>query len=250
MKRQFTEIAKHYDDLMAGVPYRYWAEYVEDILKHLDYHPLTVLDAACGTGNVSEILAEFGYEVTGVDISPEMIEVAKSKPSKCDGIEYIVQDISEMYLGRTFDCVISLFDSLNYIVDPEKLQDAMIRIANHLCQGGVFVFDVNTEYALAHGFFNQANLESRRYPKYIWSSSYNRATRICAITMAFEVMEDGQPRQFTEIHNQRGYSSEELEEMIMRGGMELVESFHAYSFGKPRRRSDRVFYVARKSAGS
>ncbi|MDO8588923.1 MAG: methyltransferase domain-containing protein [Armatimonadota bacterium] len=244
--QQFTEIARHYDALMAGVPYRYWVEYIEDILKRLDNRPSAVLDAACGTGNVSEILAEYGYDVTGVDISPEMVEVARSKTGEYGPVDYHVQDIAVLELGKSFDLIISLFDSLNYITEPNHLQKALARIAAHLAPGGVFIFDVNTEYALAHGFFNQANLDSRNYPKYIWSSSYDRNSRICTVTMVFEVLDGAVTRQFTEVHRQRAYGVEELEEMIADAGLQLVDMFHAYTFSKPRRRSDRVFFVARK----
>jgi SAM-dependent methyltransferase len=243
---QFTEIARHYDDLMASVPYSYWVEYIEDILKVLDYHPRTILDAACGTGNVSEILAERGFEVTGVDIAPGMIDVARSKTGTNGDVEYQVGDLAEMDLGRQFDLAISLFDSLNYITDPERLQMAIRRVAAHLVPGGIFIFDVNSEYALAHGFFNQSNLGSRQYPKYVWSSAYDRATRICTVTMVFEVLEGKETRQFTEVHVQRGHGVEELRSMIYKAGLEVVDMYHAYTFSKPRRRSDRIFFIARK----
>jgi SAM-dependent methyltransferase len=243
---QFTEIAGHYDDLMAGVPYRYWAEYIEDILARIPYRPRTILDAACGTGNVSEILMEFGYEVTGIDISPGMIDVAKGKTGKYGDVEYLVQDMTKLDLGRQFDVVISLFDSLNYITEPVQLQTAMKRIASHLVPGGIFIFDVNTEYALSHGFFNQANLDSRHYPKYVWSAEYDKSRRVCTVTMVFEVPDGDATRQFTEVHRQYAYKLEELEVMIEKAGLEFVDSYFAYTFKKPSRRSDRVFFVARK----
>jgi len=244
--KQFTEIAPFYDALMAGVPYRYWVDYVEEILQELDYHPRTVLDAACGTGNVSEILAGRGYEVTGVDISLDMIQVAVAKEHGGSDVRYIVQDIAELSLGRTFDLILSLFDSLNYMVEPERLQAAIERVADHLVPGGIFIFDVNTEYALAHGYFNQTNIGSRAYPKYVWASEYDKEARVCSITMVFEVLDGGSRRQFTEIHRQRAYSLEELGLVLGKAEMETLNTYHAYSFKKPGRRSDRVFFVARK----
>jgi SAM-dependent methyltransferase len=240
---QFDLIAPYYDALMAGVPYGLWVGYLEDILRRLDYHPKTVLDVACGTGNVSERLSQRGYDLVGVDIAPGMIEVAREKRSP---IEYHVQDMAELDLGRQFDLAISLFDSLNYVTDTDRLRLGMRKVAEHLNDGGVFIFDVNTEYALAHGFFNQANLDSRNYPKYVWSSEYDRTARICTVTMVFEVMEGTETRQFTEVHRQRGYTLEELGDMVKNAGMELLETFHAYTLKRPGRRSDRVFFVARK----
>ena len=243
--KQFVDIAEHYDDLMAGVPYRLWVDYIEEILHKLKYRPRTVLDLACGTGTVAEILSERGYEVTGTDLSEGMIEVARQKGEAGEyEIEYSVQDAAELDLGRKFDLAISLFDSLNYITDGDRLAMAINRVGEHVVPGGYFIFDVNTEYALAHGFFNQTNLGS--YPKYVWSSSYNRETRICTVTMVFEVMDHGEKHQFTEIHRQKAYRLSELEQMLTDAGFETIACYHAYKFKQPTRRSDRVFFVARK----
>lgn len=260
---QFREIARHYDDLMHGVPYRGWVAYLEDILERMDYHPRTILDVACGTGNVSEILAKRGFEVVGADISEEMIEIAQSKNSP---VEYHVQDMAELFIPchserseesraepiearpRRFDLAVSLFDSLNYVTDPDHLRCGIMRIGEHVVPGGLFIFDINTVYALSHHFFDQANLGGDYYPKYIWSSDYDHATRICRVDMLFKVMEDGEERQFKEIHYQRGHSIEELTQWLSEGGFDVVDIFHAYKFRRPTRRSDRVFFIARKRA--
>jgi SAM-dependent methyltransferase len=268
---QFTEIAQYYDDLMAGVPYRLWVDYLEALLERVHFSPRTILDVACGTGNVSELLSKRGYEVVGADIAPGMIEVAKGKHS---GVEYHTADMAELDLTchpdpesssgdsgsgqmlkpvqhdvrRKFDLAISLFDSLNYITDVEHLARAIKRVGEHVVEGGYFIFDINTIYALAHHFFDQANLGSVHYPHYIWSSEYDHATRICHVNMTFEVLDNGTTRQFKEVHIQRGHSLEELTEMLMQAGFEVVETLHAYRFRKPTRRSDRVFFVARKLA--
>lgn len=241
--KQFTEIARYYDDLMAGVPYCLWVDYLEALLKRVHFTPQTVLDAACGTGNVSEILSARGYEVVGADIAPGMIEVAKAKQSR---VEYYVQDMAELDLGRRFDLAISLFDSLNYITDVDHLAKAIKSVGKHVVEGGYFIFDINTDYALSHHFFDQANLASDHYPHYIWSSEYDHTTRICHVNMTFEVLENGATRQFKEVHIQRGHSLEELTQMLNNAGFEVVELFHAYRFRKPTRRSDRVFFVSRK----
>jgi len=243
---QFKEIAGYYDELMAGVPYELWVRYVKGLLDRMCCRPRSILDVACGTGNVSELFCEAGYDVVGIDIAPEMIEVAKAKRSR---VEYHVQDVAELDLGgRKFDLAVSLFDSLNYITDLEKLAEGIRRVGEHLVDGGVFIFDVNTDYALSHHFFDQASLSSQRYPKYIWNSTYDHSTRICTVNMTFEVIDDGERRQFKEIHIQRGHSIEELTMMLIDAGFELVDIFYAYKFRRPTRKSDRIFYVARKVA--
>jgi len=240
---QFELIAPYYDALMAGVPYGRWIDYIEDILKRLEYRPKSILDVACGTGNVTERLAARGYEVVGVDIAPAMIDIAREKRT---GVEYHVQDMADLKLARKFDLAISLFDSLNYITDTDRLRQGMRRVAEHLNDGGLFIFDVNTIYALSHHFFDQANLASDHFPRYIWNSHYDHETRICRVNMTFEVPEEGAVTEFKEVHVQRGHSLEELSAWLIEAGFEVVEVYHAYKFRKPTRRSDRVFYVARK----
>ena len=65
----FSAVTPYYDSLMAGVPYRFWADYLERLWRKHGQRPRSVLDLACGTGTVSRLLAERGYRVTGVDLS-------------------------------------------------------------------------------------------------------------------------------------------------------------------------------------
>lgn len=247
---QFTKLADYYDRLMRDVPYSSWVDYVQSILERLGSRPKTVLDVACGTGNVTEELYDRGYEIVGVDVAGEMIEVAKRKALDSGRrIEYHVQDISDLDLGRQFDLVVSLFDSLNYVTDPGSLARGISRVFTHLSPSGLFIFDVNTEYALANHYFDQSSLEWGRDPRYVWTSYYDSTTRICRIDMVFEVQESGGKRQFTEVHHQRAYSLEELSAMLETAGFDVEQVYHAYSFRKPTAHSDRVFFVARRPAG-
>lgn len=243
--QQFTDVTEHYDALMACVPYRRWVDYIEEILRRINCRPETILDIACGTGTVDEILTERGYKVTGVDIAPGMIEVAKRKTvMNCSAIPYYVQDAAELSVDGKFDLAISLFDSFNYILDASRLDQAINRIYEHLNQGGYLIFDINTEYALTHGFFNQSNICV--YPKYVWNADYDRESRICSVNMVFEVLENGEKRQFTEIHRQKAYKIEDIDAMLMKAGFQIMGHYNAYKFSQPSRRSDRVFFVTRK----
>ncbi len=240
---QFDLIAPYYDDLMAGVPYGLWVDYIQEILRRMDAAPRSVLDVACGTGNVSEELAKRGYTVVGVDVAPRMIEVARAKSGL---VEYLVQDIAELSLDKRFDLAVCLFDSLNYVTDTSRLQRGFRKVAEHLNDGGLFIFDINTIYALSHHFFDQANLSSEHYPRYVWTSEYDPTTRLCTVKMLFEVEDRGAVTQFREVHLQRGHSIEELAAWLSEAGFEVLHTYQAYKFRRPSRRSDRVFFVARK----
>ncbi len=247
---QFTNVAALYDLLMTGVPYDDWVTYIEELLESRNAAPKRVLDLACGTGNVSVLLAEKGYEVTGVDIAADMIEAARQKPVQPGWrMEFFNQDAAEMDLGdRRFDLCISLFDSLNYITDPQRLQMAFHRIAHHLEEGALLIFDVNSEYALKNRFFDQDN---RDYPEerlmYDWKSVYDEKTRICRVYMAFWYREDdGTTREFKEVHVQFAYKAPELVAMLETAGFTDISTYQAYTMRMPGRTADRLYFVARK----
>lgn len=241
---QFDEIAFLYDELMESVPYLQWTKYLNSILDKYEYEPKTILDLCCGTGRVSRHLAEEGYDVTGVDISSEMIIRAKQIAEKENlSIKYYVQDASLLELDQAFDVVISFFDSLNYILDIKNLQQCFNRISMHLNPGGMLIFDMNTELAFAARMFDQNNKGSKSPVIYNWKSSYNEITQICAVEMDFIYRNDVK-KHIT--HYQRAYSLADISAMIGAADMELITMFDAYSFKRANSKSDRIFVIARK----
>lgn len=245
----FTLIAPYYDELMHNVPYDFWVRYVLQLVERYRLRVRSILDLACGTGNVSSRLAKLGYEVWGIDISAPMIAEARRKAQE-EGLDihYEVQDAAQLELNRRFDLVISLFDSLNYILIPERLQEAFRRVHTHLNPGGASIFDVNTEYALREGLFDQDNLTSRRRLLYRWKSRYDEESRLCTVEMEFWLRDErGEvTHHFTEVHHQRAYSLDELKLMLLHAGFDYARAFHAYTLRPPNATTDRVFFVATK----
>lgn len=245
----FVEIAPLYDMLMTGVPYTNWVAYLKQLLDERVASPRQILDLACGTGNVSELLTQEGYAVTGVDIAPGMIAEAKRKATDHGlTIDYHVQDAALLDLpGQRFDLCVSLFDSLNYITDPIHLQEAMIRVAAHLTRNGLFIFDLNSEYALVNHFFDQNNLHSNERLIYDWHSTYDLESRLCRVDMKFLYHEvGGTTQEFEEVHWQFAYRQEEIIAMLEQAGFDQIKPYKAYSLRQPVRHSDRIFYVARR----
>jgi ubiquinone/menaquinone biosynthesis C-methylase UbiE len=246
---QFVAVAPLYDVLMQGVPYMAWVLYLRQILGVWNANPRRVLDLACGTGNVTQLLYHEGYEVTGVDIAPAMIEAAQRKAVEEDlPISYVVQDAAELDLGgRRFDLCTCLFDSLNYVVEPERLHKAFERVYTHLSQGGLFVFDLNSEYALKNHFFDQQNHFTDEPLKYDWKSTFFPETRLCRIDMEFVWNgEKGEPLRFNETHWQYAYRQDEIMSMLERAGFGKREAYQAYSLRAPHKTTDRIFYVAQR----
>jgi SAM-dependent methyltransferase len=248
----FGPVAAHYDALMAGVPYRFWVRYLGQLWDRHGLTPKTILDLACGTGTVSRLLTQAGFHVMGVDLSGAMLALAQ-REAACEAlaIEFIEQDAAELDLGEMrFDAVISLFDSLNYLLDPERLRQAFARVCAHVNPGGSFIFDLNTEYALAEGMFNQSCTRRGEPLHYRWRSRYNPETRLCTVAMRFSYDPgDGSERQiFHETHRQRAYDKDEIVLWLQEAGFTEVAVYDSYSLKPAKKYSDRLFYVAVKKA--
>ncbi len=237
----FGPVAPFYDDLMKGVPYAMWTSYYLLLLAHQDAHPKTMLDVACGTGTMCEMLTAQGFRVTGIDLSEAMIEEAKRKAAKKKlAIDYLVADASTFKLGRRFDAALSFFDSLNNILDPADLQSAFCRVAEHLEPGGSWIFDLNTAYAFDMDLFDQENLRANAKLRYLWKGDWNPQTRIITVDMLFWRGEE----EFHEVHRQRAYEEDEVREMLKKAGFGDIHSFHSYTLNPPRQKSDRIHYTA------
>ena len=248
----FGPVSPYYDALMSGVPYRFWVDYLERLWTLHARTPRTVLDLACGTGTVSRLLAARDYAPTGVDLSAAMLDVARRRTQEAGlPILFHEQDAAELDLGAMrFDAAICLFDSLNYILEPERLRAAFARVCAHLAPGGTFTFDVNTEYALAQGMFNQSCMRLSEPLRYRWRSRYDAETRLCTVRMDFSYDPGtGVRESFLEVHKQRAYGKDELADWLRAAGFAEVTIYDAYSTDPPKKRSDRLFYFAVKPDG-
>jgi SAM-dependent methyltransferase len=229
---------------MANVAYATWGDYLEEIFERLRISPRRILDVATGTGSVALLLAQRGYQVTGVDLSEPMLVQARRKAEGLGlNLEFFRRDACELNLpARSFDAAISLYDSLNYILEPERLQRAFEGVAAALVPCGPFIFDLNTIYSFEQELFTQENLAPARPVRYRWRSRYDRSARIARVDMEFWT-DDG--NHFQETHYQRAHSVEEVTEMLERAGFATEALYEAYTLLPPGAKSERIFYVAR-----
>jgi SAM-dependent methyltransferase len=245
---QFGPLAPFYDELMQVVPYEHWVEYVMLLWKVHDHTPRRVLDCACGTGNVTFELAKQNLQVVGVDLSAPMIVEAQRKAigSTLD-VAFLQADLTNFHLGRTFDSATCLYDSLNYILDPAALQKAFICIGQHVESGGVWVFDMNSEFALQTDLFTQSNRDPRKQLHYSWKAKYDEFNQTCSVEMQFDkTLPDGTVQTFYETHRERAYPLSEIERMLDVAGWDLLRSYDAYTLNRPHERSERWYFAARK----
>ena len=151
----YDALAGCYDDMTEDVNYPGWADFLEKLFSRGKHPVHTVLDLACGTGTMSFLLAARGYELIGVDFSPEMLAIAAEKTLEGEGEPpiFLCQPMEKLDLYGTVDACVCLLDSVNHITQPGKLRRAFERVRLFLEPGGLFVFDVHTPEHLAGVFF-------------------------------------------------------------------------------------------------
>lgn len=242
----FARIAPYYDQIMSSVPYGIWAEYLAQ-LAELAGRPIRpgsrVLDLATGTGSIALQLARRGCLVVGIDRSEAMLARARHRAADSGlPVEFLCCDLTDFDLPPEFDHALCVYDSLNYILDHERLKRAFANTRAALRAGGLLIFDVNTVRALEMELFTQRSAEDAPV-RYRWTSRYNPRTRISRIRMRFEVAATGE--HLSVVHHQRAYTDEELRSALAAAGFDDVAAYAAYRLAPPDDLTDRAFYVAR-----
>jgi SAM-dependent methyltransferase len=241
----FAPIAPFYDQLMASVPYGEWADYVEQVMRHISFQPKDILDVACGTGTMALLLAARGYNLVGTDRSEAMLKVARKKAKQAGlDIPFYAQDAAHLDLPQKFDLAICLYDSFNYLLNEKDLLAAFRAIRRHLRPGGYLLFDINTLYAFHAELFTQENTPESEI-SYKWTSFFDPDSCICRVDMEFHPT----PRKtIRAVHFQRAYLAEEIIKLLSRARFQPQRLFEAYTLLPPGRLSERVFYLAQKPA--
>lgn len=207
-----------------------------------------VLDLGCGTGTLTELLCQKGYDMIGVDNSPQMLEIAMEKRGESgSGILYLLQDMRELELYSTVGTVISVCDSLNYLLEEEDLLQVFRLVDNYLYPGGLFIFDFNTVYKYSQVIGDAVIAENREDCSFIWENYYHEEEEINEYDLTVFVQEEGDRfRRFTENHFQRGYTPETMRRLVKQAGMRLIRLLDADTLGEVTDRSERVYVLARE----
>ncbi len=245
----YTGFAGVYDIFMDNVPYEEWAGYLWEILREYGIEDGLLLELGCGTGSMTECMAGYGYDMIGVDYSIEMLELAwKKKEKSGHDILYLNQDMREFELYGTVGAVISVCDSVNYILEDGGLTEMFRLVNNYLDPGGIFLFDFNTEYKYQEVLGVQVIAEDREDCSFIWDNYYDDAERINEYELTLFIREEESElyRKYQETHFQRAYTLEEMRQYIEESGLLYVTAYDAYTRQPPGERSERICVVARE----
>lgn len=242
---QYTVLAQYYDQLTTDVQYEKWADYIR---RHFDRHkkPIrSVVELACGTGSLARILAQQGYQVTAVDISPDMLSVAADK---CEGLDvlFLCQDMAKLTLAQPADAVVCCLDSINYVTRPAQLQKAFQRVYRALAPSGLFLFDAKTPKALEQAD-GQVYLDETEDLYCVWRGEYSPRRRICGFGIdLFALQPDGSWDRGGEYHEEFAYTAEELISYLENAGFTHIKQYGELKMSAPKEDEYRTFFAARK----
>ena len=244
----YGEFARVYDMFQDNVDYEAWGRWLKQQLASRGITDGLVLELGCGTGTMTELLAEAGYDMIGVDNSEEMLaEAMEKRVESGHDILYLLQNMQEFELYGTVRAVVSVCDSMNYITEEEDLEHVFSLVNNYLDPQGIFLFDMNTIYKYQTMIGDTTIAENRDEGSFIWENSYDEETGINTYELTlFIPREDGLYEKDEELHYQRAYSLEKIRELIEKAGLTFVAVYDAYTLDPPREDSERLTFVVRE----
>ena len=245
----YQQFAYLYDELMKDAPYEEWVEFVKDRCVKYHVKGTRLLDLACGTGELSVRLAQDGFQVTGVDLSEDMLAVAQAKAEeKGLRIPFFQQNMADLEGQAEFDVIGILCDSLNYLQTEEEVRATFSNVFQHLSNKGVFLFDVHSIYKIAHLFINQTYASSEENVSFIWNSFAGESLNSVEHELSFFVLDEQTDKydRFDELHFQRTYTVQQYSNWLVEAGFEVLEVSADFENSAPHSQSERIFFVARK----
>ena len=242
----YHALAVSYDRLTDDVDYSATVDFYMQILGREGLNPRTAVDLACGTGSVALLLAQMGMQVTGVDLSEEMLSVAYQKTQDMENApRFICQSLQKLHLPRGVDLAVCGLDSLDYITDPADCAAAIKRIYKVLNPGGCFIFDVNTPEKL-RAMDGQVFLDEDDDVYCVWRGEFDESANICSYGMdLFQRRGNLWVRSFEE-HREYAYSQAQLTGFLKDAGFTHIEVYADRLFEAPRPGEQRIYFKARK----
>ncbi len=240
----YSDFAEVYDKLQ-DADYNKFVDYYEQIFARLGKKPKLVLDLACGTGNITIPMAKRGYDMIGLDLSCEMLNIARNKAAaESLDILFLNQDMCEMELYGTVDSIVCALDGLNYITDEDDLRQIFKLVANYLNPGGVMIFDMNTEYKLREILGGNTYVCEEEDIYYVWQSEFCEDSKICDFELNFFCQKpDGTYTRFDEFQQERAYSPDQISAMVTESGLDVTGIYKPFEFATYSDNDERIFFV-------
>lgn len=222
----YQDFAEIYDRLMDNVDYEAWAEYYARLLSIYGIKSGKVCECACGTGSLTLPLYRAGFQMTGVDLSREMLWQAAQKARKHGmAIPFVQQDMKTLNLHKPMDAVLATCDGVNYLQTEEELKSFLRAAKRSIRPGGALIFDVSTPHKLRDQLCGGSGLicEDSDEITYFWQNRWNARTASVEMTLVFFVKDpDGRYRRLEELQRQKAWDMQTLKQALLFAGFRGV----------------------------
>ncbi len=253
----YTGFAKVYDRFMDNVPYREWSQYLIELLREYGVEDGIVCELGCGTGCITRRLRDAGYDMIGIDLSEDMLEIARRHEMEVEDatdlkkpILYLNQDMREFELYGTVAAVVSLCDSINYITEEKELREVFRLVNNYLDPGGIFIFDMNTIHKYRDLIGDATIAENREDCSLIWENDYEEETGLNRYDITIYQRAKESPKEWyervEETHMQRAYPPETIVRLLLEAGLEFVAMYEVGTHQEVTGETERIYFIARE----
>ena len=241
----YTDFSKIYDALTFDVDYDAWCKRLEQLFGHLGKTPEIVCELGCGTGSITSRLAKKGYSMIGIDLSPEMLDIARKK---CEGTDTLLlnQDMTEFELYGTVDIIICTLDGVNYLTNDGDFEKMLDCCRLYLNPNGILIFDINTEHKIRDIIAPQTFVYETDDIFYTWQSELDG--NLCDYFLTFFVKSGENYKRFDEVHTERIYTDEFVRSALSAHGFDVFGTFDGITTDKPTENTLRIMYAAKKKS--
>jgi ubiquinone/menaquinone biosynthesis C-methylase UbiE len=239
----YNDFAIIYDKLLIGdIDYDEWGNFILSFCDEYGVARNSYLDIACGTGNMTLRLGKAFKETWAVDLSEEMLSIADSK-LRSSGLKarVICEDMCNLELKRSFNLITCCLDSTNYLTSDSEIKDYFSAVYNHLCDNGLFVFDINSYYKISEILGSNTFNFDNDDVVYIWENSFEN--EIVDMYLTFFVKDGGIYRRIDENHRERAYRDEEIDRLLKDAGFKILKKLNNYENKSIKKETERITYV-------
>lgn len=242
----YADFSRIYDKLQE-IDYNSFIAYYEEMFKKFNLSPKRILDLGCGSGNITIPLAERGYNMTGLDLSADMLALAREKSEEAEVDVFLLNtDMTDFELDNNVDAVICALDGVNYLPDLQAIENLFSCVKKFLNPGGIFIFDLNSEYKMRYVLDENTFIYDEDDMFCAWSSSYDEEDKICSFFLDFFIKtKNGLYERAEEYQEERAFSTEEIKNAAKKSGLEFCGAFDDRSFNSETENSERIFYVVK-----
>ncbi|ARJ49901.1 class I SAM-dependent methyltransferase [Staphylococcus lutrae] len=239
---QYENLSAFYDRLTDDQPYAQWLSMIQNTIPHPSLQ--RVLDIGCGTGTLTQHFTDFSNEVVGMDLSVEMLSLAKEKTSE---VIWIEADMADFQLDTQYDLITILCDSLNYLADETAVLATFNNVYHHLAAEGHFIFDVHTAHKMTQLFNGQVYLDDREDLTLVWQTEPGDAPLSVWHDLTFFILDDQQKYiRRDESQYQRTFEKQHYIKLLRETGFTRIKTFYDFDEVNQNPESDRLFFIVQK----